>query len=219
MRWLVLKKKYKAVCFDMDGSFFQNIKSIDYLCMANKKEKELKEIELMESNNDVTWIKSDYLRVKLLKGLKQTRVNESFKNGVKLNNGIRECVESIKAQNMKIFLITSGPIDMAKIIAHEFSFEEFTGSEYELLNGEYTGEISNHLDGEEKFNKLKEFCKKSKVKLKECIAVGDSISDVNVFDNCGKRIAINFSNALINRSDEYVATNDLKDIINFFQNC
>ncbi|MEN8904441.1 MAG: HAD family phosphatase [Clostridiales bacterium] len=212
-----MKKKYKAVCFDMDGSFFQNTKSIDYLCILNKKEKELKDIEQKERENEITWIKSDYLRVKLLEGLLESKIKDFFNSEMKLNEGIEECVESIKEQNMKIFLITTGPSVIAKIISDKYKFDEYIGSDLELKEGKFTGDMKVHLNGENKLLRLKEFCKKNKIKMKDCIAVGDSISDMNIFDNCGKRIAINFSNALINISDEYIATNDLKDIIDFLK--
>ena len=46
-----------------------------------------------------------------------------------------------------------------------------------------------------------------------CIAVNDSVSDIEVFEKCGKRIAINYSKSLINKADEYLITEDLKDIL------
>jgi phosphoserine phosphatase len=209
----VLKNKYKAVCFDMDGTFFQNIKSIDYLCIINNKEKELKDLEIMERKDRISWIKSDYLRVKLLENFEKSILKDKLENEFKLNNGIKECIEFIKNNNMKVFIITSGSKEVAKLISDKYLIDKFYGSEYEIKGDKFTGEIDNHLDGEAKLDKLKEICKEYKFKPKDCIAIGDSISDVNIFENVGLKIAINFTNVLIGRADEYIATNDLNDVI------
>ena len=49
------------------------------------------------------------------------------------------------------------------------------------------------------------------------IAVGDSTSDVDIFKFVGKSIAINYSRALSGKASVYIKTEDLKDIIPFFE--
>ena len=60
---------------------------------------------------------------------------------------------------------------------------------------------------------LNDFCAKNNFRMDHCIAIGNSGSDIDVFNNCSKSIAINYSDALIGKASEYINTDDLSDII------
>lgn len=66
---------------------------------------------------------------------------------------------------------------------------------------------SGKLDG------LIEFCRENKVTLDDVVAIGDSASDIKVFEKVGKAIAINYSNKLIGKADKYLETHKISDIL------
>lgn len=189
----MLHNRFKAVYFDMDGTLIRNTDSVQYLCTLNGRYDELMKIEKMEDSNEVCWVEADYLKSKLIQGMHQDRIKESFDKEISLITGIKECLIHIRERGMKSVLITAGPIDVAYALAERFEFDAVYGSEYEVVNGVYTGKIIKHLDGTGKLDGLIDFCQKHDFSLKECIAVGDSASDIEVFEKCRKRIAINYS--------------------------
>jgi len=107
-------------------------------------------------------------------------------------------------------LVTS-PRPIAK-----YDFEKVYGSQWEVSDGCFTGKILNHLGEEEKLNCLKSFCQNNDINPNNCVAIGDSTSDIEIFKFVGKSIAINFSKALSGKASAYIKTEDLKDIIPFF---
>jgi len=82
-----------------------------------------------------------------------------------------------------------------------------------VIDGRFTGEITTHLGDTGKLNILVDFCRRHGIGLNQCVAIGDSESDIEVFENCGRSIAINHSEALEGKASEYILTDDLSDII------
>lgn len=214
-RVFAVDKRYKAVAFDMDGTLIRGTDSVQYLCSLNGRKDELRQIEKRENSGELSWIEADHLKARLLRGLPRSRISESFDREVPLISGTAECLARIRALGLKTVLLTAGPLDVARALAERLTFDAVCGSEYEVVNGVYMGRISKHLDALGKLAGLADFCRKQRIGLHECIAVGDSASDDEVFRHCGKSIAINYSQALVNRADEYLMTEDLRSILDF----
>ena len=95
-----------------------------------------------------------------------------------------------------------------------FRFDKIYGSLYEIENGVFSGRILSHLGDSGKLDSLISFCKENNIELEEVVSIGDSASDIKVFEKSGKSIAINYSSILIGKADVYIRTNDLCDVIN-----
>jgi phosphoserine phosphatase len=65
---------------------------------------------------------------------------------------------------------------------------------------------------------LIEFCADNNISLEEAISVGDGESDIKLFEQTGKSIAINYSKSVIGKADKYIETEDLKGILEFIFN-
>ncbi|SCY54206.1 HAD family hydrolase [Alkaliphilus peptidifermentans] len=206
-------EKYKAVCFDMDGTLITNTNSVEYLCLLNGREKEVREIEIREEQNEMTWIEADYVKAKLFTGLEIKRVEDEFQEYIKLIGNIEKTLEELRNNNIRSILVTAGPIQVAKVLGKMFKFDRIYGSSYEVKNGLLTGEILEHLGDSGKVDSLNKFCSENNIELEEVVAIGDSASDIKVFEKSGKSIAINYSDKLIGKADVYMQTNDLFDVI------
>lgn len=203
----------KLFCFDMDGTLIRNTNSVKYLCVLNNKEEQLLEIEKKETNKELSWIEADYLKAELIKGLNIEKITYNFSSSIKLINNIDYVIRHLKAQGIKSVLVTAGPIQIANIIGELFSFDKVYGSNYEVRDKIFTGRIIEHLGEGGKLKSLLTYCKELDIELNECVAVGDSDSDIDIFSKCGKSIAINYSDILIGKADIYLRTDDLKDIL------
>ena len=82
--------KIETVCFDMDGTLIRNTDSVRYLCMLNNNLEELEKIECLQNEGSITWIESDYLKAKLIKGLELKEVKNQYKNHIQYIKNIKQ---------------------------------------------------------------------------------------------------------------------------------
>ena len=128
---------------------------------------------------------------------------------------IKNVVESLHEHNIKCIVITVGPKQVAKVVCDIWGFDGYYGSDYEVLEGVFTGKILNYIGVEQKIECLQDFCKYNSINSNECIAVGDGSTDIPIFEYCGKSIAIN-SSPKVRKSAMYaVDTDDLTDILKY----
>lgn len=207
--------KLKVVCFDLDDTLIREIHSVMLPCILNGKEREHSLIQEQEEKGLINYISADYLRAELLLGLEERKIAESFLKIVKPLKNIRDVVEILHEQNIKSIVITVGPRQVAKVVCDIWGFDDYYGSDYEVVEGVFTGRILNYIGAEQKVECLQDFCKDKNIKPDECIAVGDGSTDIPVFQYCGKSIAINSSQKVQQSAIYAVNTDDLTDILKY----
>jgi phosphoserine phosphatase len=207
--------KMKLVCFDLDDTLIREIHSVMLPCILNGKEKEHSFIQEQEKNGLINYITADYLRAELLLGLEERKIAQSFLEIAKPLKNIKSVVEALHEQNIKCIVITVGPKQVAKVVCDLWRFDDYYGSDYEVVDGIFTGKILNYIGAEQKIECLQDFCKNNSIKPGECIAVGDGATDIPVFQYCGKSIAIN-SSPKVQKSAMYaIDTDDLTCILKY----
>lgn len=206
----------KLICFDLDDTLIRGIHSVMLPCILNGKEQEHAIIQGREERGELDYIAADYLRAKLLRGLEEYRIAASFLKVTKPLKNIRYVVEALHKRNKRCILITVGPRQVAKAASDIWGFDAYYGSDYEVVNGEFTGKILKYIKSEHKVSCLQDFCKSNDIKPEECIAVGDGSTDIPVFEYCKKSIAINSSSLSIReKATHAVDTDDLADILKY----
>lgn len=207
--------KLKLVCFDLDDTLIREIHSVMLPCILNGKEEEHSFIQEQEERGMINYISADYLRAELLLGLEEIKIARFFFEIAKPLKNIKSVVEELHEQDIKCIVITVGPKQVAKVVCNIWGFDDYYGSDYEVVEGVFTGKILNYIEAEHKILCLQNFCKNNDIKPEECIAVGDGLTDIPIFKYCGKSIAIN-SSPKVQKSAMYaVDTDDLKDILKY----
>lgn len=205
--------KTKLVCFDLDDTLIREIHSVMYLCKINDRLAELIEIEKREANSEFTWIEADYYKARLAKGLFVDKAYSEFNNTVKPIENIHQVIKILHQMNIKCILITAGPKQVAEIAGELWGFNKCYGSDYEVIDGMFTGEILEHLGDKGKVTRLAEYCKINGIESENCVVVGDGASDIEMFKYCRTSIAINYSHSVIGKATNYLITNNLMDIL------
>lgn len=205
----------KLVCFDLDDTLIREIHSVMLPCILNGKEKEHSLIQEQEEKGLINYISADYHRAELLLGLEERKITQSFLEIAKPLKNIKGVVKALHERNIKCIVITVGPKQVAKVVCDIWGFDDYYGSDYEVVEGIFTGKILNYIGAEQKIECLQDFCKKNSIKRDECIAVGDGSTDIPVFQYCGKSIAINSSPEVQLSAMYAVDTDDLKDILKY----
>ncbi|HUU46714.1 MAG TPA: HAD family phosphatase [Acidobacteriota bacterium] len=209
--------KIAVVCFDMDGTLIRNTDSVRYLCTLNGNAGALQEIEKHEIDGSISWIDADHRKARLIKGLSLSAAEDKFKDTIELIQNIEQVVGHLKERGIRSVLITAGPIQVAGILGTQFGFDGVYGSLYEVEDQRFTGRITRHLGNDGKLQCLKDFCVKNGIGFEHCVAVGDSESDIDLFEKCGRSIAINYSDAVKGKASEHLITDDLSDVIGILE--
>ncbi|MBL4934352.1 HAD family phosphatase [Clostridium sp. YIM B02515] len=205
----------KLVCFDLDDTLIREIHSVMLPCILNGKEKEHSIIQSQEDIGLIDYISADYLRAKLLLGLEECKIAQSFLEIAKPLKNIKNVVEALHKNNIKCIVITVGPKQVAKVVSDIWGFDDYYGSDYEVVEGKFTGKILNYVGAEQKIECLQDFCKNNHIKPTECAAVGDGSTDIPIFKYCGKSIAINSSPKVQENALYSIDTDDLTDILKY----
>jgi phosphoserine phosphatase len=208
-------KKVKLVCFDLDDTLIREIHSVMLPCILNGKDKEHSLIQEQEEKGIINYIFADNLRAELLLGLKENKIIQSFLDIAKPLKNIKNVVESLHEQNIKCIVITVGPRQVAKVVYDIWGFDDYYGSDYEVVEGVFTGKILKYIAAEQKVACLKDYCEVNGIKPDECLAVGDGSTDIPVFEYCGSSIALNSSPKVRERATYSVETDDLTDILKY----
>lgn len=205
----------KLVCFDLDDTLIREIHSVMLPCILNGKEAEHSFIQEKEEKGEFNYIEADFLRAELLSGLEESKIAQGFLEIAKPLKNIRQVVEALHERGMKCIVITVGPRQVARVACDIWNFDGYYGSDYEVVEGVFTGKIPKYIKAEQKVQCLQDFCINNGIESEECIAVGDGSTDIPLFEYCGKSIAVN-SSPKVRKSAMYaVDTDDLADILKY----
>lgn len=77
----------------------------------------------------------------------------------------------------------------------------------------YTGEVEVHFDEHQKLHYAKAVANEAGLNLSQCVAVGDSRSDLPLFDSVGLSIAFNGDVLAVGSADLAVVGSDIRIIV------
>lgn len=188
-----MRRQYDLVCFDMDGTLTDVRSSWKWIhdCLGVDPEAnyqaylkgEIDEAEFMR-RDIALWhqVKPDICIADLV----------HLFQSMPLVEGIQETVAALEDAGMHC-VIVSGGIDLAaEMLTNEFGFEDFA-ADYLCTNpdGTLTGEGGKHVDLRDKGIWVRKFQEKYSVTKERTVSVGNSFTDISMFDNSGMSIAFN----------------------------
>jgi phosphoserine phosphatase len=206
-----MKKSFKIVSFDMDGTLTLGTTSLQFYVTKLHQEKRAKELEDFYKNHKIDDFQVADAYAEILKGTSRRQLDEWTKEIPKVKN-IGETVRKIKELGLIVGITSVGPYFTSEAYQNFFGFDFISGSQHEFENGIHTGRMIKTLTGEDKVKILAEICKKYQVSFPEVIAVGDSRSDIPIFENAGYDIALNADENLRGRIDSFVKSDDLLEV-------
>lgn len=127
---------------------------------------------------------------------------------------VKKTLLELHKRHIKTVLITVGPGFVAENLARRYGFGSAIGTEHIVENGMFSGKIGKVLTDKDKFLEFKKLVSTFKIKLSDCVAVGDGVSDIPLFEACGFSIALNAkSQVVMDKSSVAITTDSLYDII------
>jgi phosphoserine phosphatase len=128
-------------------------------------------------------------------------------------DGIGETVEAMRAAGAHVALATITWRFAAEAVAARFGFDECCGTEMEVADGRLAGVVSRYCEAGDKASFVAEVCARRGVGVLDAAAVGDSRSDVPMFERVGFSVALNGDDTARAAATAALETDDLRDVL------
>lgn len=206
------RRRKKLIAFDMDGTLVEG-ETIEELAKAAGVYEEVKQITKDAMEGRIDFKEALTRRVRLLKGLPLSEV-EKVKQRLKIASGAEDLVGELKKAGFVTAIITGGfdvfANHVASILGIDYVYANKLKAKAGRLTGEFEGVI---LSPQDKLKALKEISRKEKVKLEECVAVGDGANDLILLEESGLGIGYNPKEPVKRKADALVERTDLGAIL------
>lgn len=129
-------------------------------------------------------------------------------------DGIDSTLTTLRERGIESLLGTVTWSFAAEEFGRRHGFVAVSGTEIDLdAGGVPTGGVKRHFDEWDKLRFVASYCEANSIDLAECIAVGDSRSDVPLFEAVGLSIALNATSQAREAASVALDTEDLTDIL------
>lgn len=179
----------KAVLIsDMDSTTFAG-ETLDELAKRTGTGEKIAEITNRAMNGEMDFATSLRERTIVLAGQPESLLEEVL-NVLNLSDGVRELVQTMKANGARTALISGGFDWFTARAAPLCGFDEHYGNDLEIKNGKITGELLGPILGpNEKKIHLERLCEERGVKLHASMTTGDGANDIPMLEAAGMGIA------------------------------
>ena len=188
--------RFRVVCFDLDGTLVPSPASVClHLSRWLGHEEELADLEVAYAEGRIHNHEVAERDAAHYAGKTRSEIDLELAS-LPLVSGIPETLARMRGMNMSALIATVTWRFAAEHLADRFGFDEVTGCVMEEdCSGRFTGKVGRHIDAADKVAFVRSFCEPRGIDLADCVAVGDSRSDIPLFREVGLAIAFNGTDA------------------------
>lgn len=181
----------KAAFLDHDGTLV-NKDILDHISSLTNSEEKSRELNELYQSGQMPWLQALIQRVNLLKGVTQADINQLLMEEDFIMKGTEEFFSYCKENNIKTILCSWNITPVLQYYKDKLEMDHIIGTQT-LMKGEYIEWITeNELNDKDfKINGIKKIMREYKLSPEDCIAVGDSLADLGMFQTVGTSFAIN----------------------------
>jgi phosphoserine phosphatase len=127
--------------------------------------------------------------------------------------GVAETVHDLRAGCSRVLLATVTWRFAAEMLQRRYGFDGVCGTGMGTDGGRLSGRVSRYFDEFDKLAWVERWCARRGIDMAAVAAVGDSRSDVPLFDRVGLAIALNASEDARAAAGRSLETEDLRDVL------
>ncbi len=209
-------RQYDLVIFDMDGTLTLPRSSWGYVhdAMGVSNDDSLALFEKNEIDEDEFIRRDIALWFNVDPEINKSRIIHILRD-MPWIGGIQETVACLHYNNIKC-VICSGGLELAsRMISEEYGFDSYSG--VRLLTdktGKLTGEYVKGCNLSDKGIRTKMFIEEFNVDPKRVVSIGNSYTDIRMFEETGLGIAFNPSDDLVSKAADHVIKSDnISDVL------
>ncbi len=182
----------RIVFFDIDGTLTRGVTSGAYLAGLLGHGRAMEEAEAAYARGEID--NDEVCRIDAAGYAGRSR-DELFGllEDMPLVEGVRSAVEAVHAAGGEAHIASLAWGIVGEFLCARYGFDGYVGSELEVADGVCTGGVARALESEGKCAYARELCAARGIDPCACIAVGDSRSDIPLFELVGTSVAFNAS--------------------------
>uniref|UniRef100_A0A2A4YVA3 phosphoserine phosphatase n=1 Tax=OCS116 cluster bacterium TaxID=2030921 RepID=A0A2A4YVA3_9PROT len=124
-----------------------------------------------------------------------------------------EVIEQIKAQGIHVIISSVGYRALIRPIAQKLNIEVFSGVDLAEQNQVYNGDLVSYFNEYNKITFVQKYALQHNIELEHIVAVGDSATDVPLFNVVGKAIAFNANEVAQKHAHHIIDDQSLKSLL------
>ena len=206
-----MSARHPVVVFDLDGTLLRTSASL-HLAEWTGHGEEIAELERRfrtgEISNSVVadatagWFAG--------RGLAEVRAELDRAPWIR---GIDATMRALSEDGRRVLLATVTWRFVAELLGERYGFDAVSGTELGVEDGVLSGVVTRYFDEWDKLRFVEEWCEAEGFRLGDVAAVGDSRSDVPLFERAGLAIALNASEDARAVADHVVEADDLTAVL------
>jgi len=204
----------KLAVFDFDSTLMDG-ETIDFLAEPLGLKDKVASITEMAMRGELDFFESLIMRVKLLEGLEEKKVDEICHN-LPYMPGADETIKALKKEGYKVLVFSGGFRNATSYAKEVLGFDADFANILHSKNGILTGLVGGDMMfSTSKGDMLKRIQAVLGVDKKDTLVVGDGANDLSMFKYAGKRIAFCAKDVLKKEADFIVDEKDLTKVLEF----
>lgn len=186
---------WRLVVCDMDGTLVRNTTALAHLSDWIGHGNAIDDVEAKLSRGviDDRDVAESYAR--FYRGVAVADACQAM-SGIPTINDIGAGVQALRERNVDSLIATVSWSFTAQALAKVWGFSTGCGAELETdpASGLFTGRVAHHFAPEDKAAFVAEYCAHAGYTMEQVVAIGDSRSDVPLFESVGFSVALNATN-------------------------
>jgi phosphoserine phosphatase len=207
-----MKPRHRLVSFDLDGTLFPSTSTCLELGRILGHVDQIRALEQAYaagriSNSDVATADAAAYEGRTVSEI------ERHVLGIPLIAGFQQVVDELKSHGCHVLLVTVTWSFAARALAARYGLDGFAGAVMAEADGVLLGRVERHFEAGDKSRFVRAYAACHGIEMSECAAVGDSRSDLALFEAVGLPIALNASQDARAAARVVVDSLDLGDIL------
>ena len=204
----------KLAVFDFDSTLMDG-ETIDFLAEPLGLKDKVASITEMAMRGELDFFESLIMRVKLLEGLEEKKVNEICHN-LPFMPGALEVIRELKKENVTVVVFSGGFRNATSYAKEKLGFDADFSNTLHSKNGTLTGLVGGEMMfGHSKGDMLRRLQAILNISSKETMVVGDGANDLSMFKYADTKVAFCAKEILKKEANIIIENKDLTDILEF----
>jgi phosphoserine phosphatase len=207
-----MRSRFPVVFFDLDGTLLRGTSVSLITAEWLGRRGALDELERRYRDGAISNTAVADTSAAWFEGRSTVEVAEVLEPGPWIG-GIADTVGALRTAGAHVALATVTWRFAAEAVAARFGFDECCGTEMAVADGRLRGTVSRHCEAEDKAAFVEAVCERRGLSPDEGAAVGDSRSDLPVFERVGFSVALNADATARAAATTALDTDDLRDVL------
>jgi phosphoserine phosphatase len=204
---------WRLACFDLDGTLVRGTSVSRHLADRFGQGEAMDEMERRYAAGEISNAVVAEEQARAFRGVPLPRIVGEL-DDIACIGGIDATLSALRGWGIESVLGTVTWTFAAEEFGRRHGFLAVSGTEVELdAEGVPTGAVSRNFDEWDKREFVATYCAENGIDLAECIAIGDSRSDVPLFGAVGFSIALNATPQAREAASVAIDAEDLTDIL------